>query len=330
MRILITGATSFVGAAVCQELLQRGNEVFALVRPNSGNTARLPQNGRFYCIRGDIEDMEVLRRTAEMLPSPDICLHFAWAGIGVQGRMSPEIQKKNVRSTLSLIRFLGGIQCRRFLFAGSQAEYGTTLERVRMGECDGLPVREDALCRPISEYGKGKCRVLREGAPVAEALGMEYRHLRIFSVYGEGDHDTSLVSSCVNAAAMGKELRLGPCAQQWNFLHVQDCARAIADLAMLESLEAHAGSEVYNIGSADTRPLKDFVQEIFAAAERLRRGGVGHYLLEERAAGPEGTPYLSPDISRLCSATGWRQEFSFSEGISELLRVRMQTICEKP
>ncbi|MGP1348623.1 MAG: NAD-dependent epimerase/dehydratase family protein [Stomatobaculum sp.] len=351
MRILITGATSFVGAAVCRELLRRGNEVYALVRPNSGNTARLPQHRRFYRVCGDMEDMEVLRRAAELLPPPEVCLHFAWAGIGVQGRMSPEIQEKNVRNTLSLLRFLGGLHCRRFLFAGSQAEYGTTLERVRTGECDGMPVTEKALCRPISEYGKGKCRVLREGAPAAEALGMEYRHLRIFSVYGEGDHEGSLVSSCVNAAAAGKEIRLGPCAQQWNFLHVRDCARAISDVAMLESSVLHAGSEAYNIGSVDTRPLKDFVREIFAAAERLRReealcgevpgaemlcggeltesnehsAGAGHYLFEEKAAGPEGTPYLSPDISKLCSATGWREELSFSEGISELLRVRIKS-----
>ncbi len=230
--------------------------------------------------------------------------------------------------------------CRRFLFAGSQAEYGVTLERVREGSMPGGPVPETAECRPISLYGQYKLRVLREGGALAEDLGMEYCHMRIFSVYGPGDHGTSLVSSCVRAAAAGETAELGPCAQQWNFLHVRDCAAVIAALSETHAKKKHAeeahaedacrgvyperaednacsfAPEVYNIGSRDTRQLRDFAEEIFGIA------GKGSVRFTERAAGPEGTPWLSPDIGRVTAVTGTEPSVSFREGILEMLSHR--------
>ena len=149
--------------------------------------------------------------------------------------------------------------------------------------------------------------------------------MRIFSVYGTGDHETSLVSSCVRAAKEGKTAELGPCRQQWNFLQIKDCGEAV--LALAEAVvsaagkaEAEAGSCscVFNIGGDDTRPLKDFVQEVFDIAPSCGYDGAGFHLAE-RPAGPEGTPYLSPDISKIREMTGWSPRISFRDGIREML-----------
>ena len=218
---------------------------------------------------------------------------------------------------MELIRTVADMGCRRFLFAGSQAEYGVTLERVREGSMPAGPIPETAECRPVSLYGQYKLRTLKEGGALAASLGMEYFHLRIFSVYGPGDHETSLVSSCIRAAAAGETAELGPCAQQWNFLHVRDCAALIAALSEKKKDYACPGAvEVYNIGSRDTRRLSSFAEEIFQAA------GTGSVRFSERAAGPEGTPYLSPDISRVAAATGTEPEISFRKGILDMLSHR--------
>lgn len=364
MKILITGATSFLGAETARAFLRAGDEVYAPVRPSSKRTGFLPQDPSLHRINIDMDEIGRLPETG--IPSPEVCVHFAWSGVGVRGRMDPEIQERNVRNTLMLIRTLGEMGCRRFLFAGSQAEYGVTLERVMAaadtaeqqnpvapggaGQGAGGPVTEAEACRPISGYGKAKLRILEEGAVLAQRFGMEYVHMRIFSVYGEGDHETSLVSSCVGAAREGRRAELGPCRQLWNFLHVRDCAAAVLALAKCGSLAAGAaerGSEtvdgpaepgigsaaaaaesgtadsslaglIYNIGSGDTRPLRDFVQEVFDIAAACGYDGAG-FSLNDRPAGPEGTPYLSPDISKICRATGWKPEISFKEGIREML-----------
>ena len=325
MNYLVTGATSFLGAAVSRELLSRGHQVYAPVRKTSANLSALPEDPCFHRIPVSMEEIGTL--PAQGIPAPEVCIHFAWGGVGVRGRMDPGIQEKNLAHTMELIRTVADMGCRRFLFAGSQAEYGVTLERVREGSMPAGPIPETAECRPVSLYGQYKLRVMKEGGALAASLGMEYFHLRIFSVYGSGDHETSLVSSCVSAAAAGGTAELGPCAQQWNFLHVRDCAALIAALSEKSGDKVRSGAvsedntcpfvpEVYNIGSRDTRQLRDFAEEIFETAGRC---GV-RFL--DRAAGPEGTPYLFPDISRVTEATGLEPEIRFRDGILEMLSHR--------
>ena len=313
MNVLITGATSFVGAETARAFLGAGHHVFAPVRPSSRRLSFLPEHKNLVRLEADMGDIAKLRGMG--LPEMEACVHFAWEGVGVKGRMDPEIQEKNVRNTMELLRVSRQLGCRAFLFAGSQAEYGITLERVRESLFSGDPVTEEERCCPVSEYGKGKLRILKEGSQLAEQLGISYCHMRIFSVYGTGDHETSLISSCVRAAKEGRTAELGPCRQQWNFLHIKDCGRAV--LALAES-EISAALNVFNIGGDDTRALRDFVQEVFDIAPSCGYDGAGFHLAE-RPAGPEGTPYLSPDISKIREMTGWSPRISFRDGIREML-----------
>ena len=62
---------------------------------------------------------------------------------------------------------------------------------------------------PVSEYGKDKLEVCRRAGEEAKALGIDYIHARIFSVYGPGDHPWSLVSTCLNTFLKGGRMELG-------------------------------------------------------------------------------------------------------------------------
>ena len=78
-----------------------------------------------------------------------------------------------------------------------------------------------------------------------------------------------------------------------------------------------AGSQAVNVGSQDTRPLRAFAEEIMETAGRDR----GLLTFEERPVGPEGTPFLSPDTSRLTSLTGFAPAVRFAEGIRRRLHI---------
>ena len=113
------------------------------------------------------------------------------------------------------------------------------------------------------------------------------------------------------AAAAGEEVRFGPCAQKWNFLALSDAVRAFRLLGEAEG----AKGEIFNVGSLDTRPLRHFVEEIFETAGKT----AALASFEPRKTGPEGTPYLAPDISKLRRSIRWTPEISFRTGIRNLL-----------
>lgn len=137
---------------------------------------------------------------------------------------------------------------------------------------------------------------------------MEYVHTRIFSVYGPGDHPWSLVQSCLRTWLAGGEMALGACTQQWNFLYIEDAVSALVHLL------TEGAPGVYNVAGSDTRPLREYIEEMYRLC-----GSRGSFRYGERPENAEGPADLMPDISKLLSATGWRPKTTFAEGIYELL-----------
>lgn len=177
---------------------------------------------------------------------------------------------------------------------------------------------EETECAPRSAYGEAKLRMRRQGEALCKELGMRYIHLRIFSAYGPGDHPWTLVESCLDAFTGNAALSLGACTQKWNFIYITDLAKAVrALLEMPEAAFEGLGNPVFNVAGDDTRPLKEFVEEI----HRLCKGG-GSCLYGDRKENAEGAVNLIPDIGKICRITGWKPETAFGEGIKKTLESR--------
>lgn len=313
MRVVVTGASSFIGKAAVRELLAEGHQVFGIIRPGSKGEEGLRTVGReientgkaemprlciIPCELARLEDLTCLPQLSQ--EGADLWLHLGWDGAGSANRQDPELQARNIGYALEAVRTAGRLGCRRFLFTGSQAEYGVT-DQV-MGE--------DLECHPVSEYGKDKVKVCQMAGPEAERWGMEYIHARIFSIYGPGDHPWSLVSACIASFLEGRDMEFGDCTQQWNFLHVKDGAKALASLLL-----AKGPGGVYNVAGEDTRPLRDYIEEIHRLC-----GGKGRCLYGRRPPNAEGVVSLRPDIGKLKEAVGFSQEISFEQGIRGLIQ----------
>lgn len=268
----------------------------------------------------------------------DAIIHFAWDGVGSKGRENPEIQEQNLLMSKGFYQW--GLQSgvKYFLFAGSQAEYGRG-------------TRENP--EPVSAYGKAKLSFSRYGLSGgkgeesysfqeepktvdslekttqgknpenSEEEGrkgkMDFLDLRIFSVYGIGDHESTLVQTLVQAVLAGQSMDLSPCSQMWNFMEARDLARAISFL-----LEGDFGSGTYDLCGKESRPLKDFVLEIEALGKAFLEKKEGKKALAtsllrfgERASNAEGPVDLKPSVKDLYDR-GFQEKISFSQGIEEL------------
>lgn len=302
-------------------------------------------------------------QTGTRLPSPaladdaapfiDAWIHFAWDGVGSAGRSDTNIQIENIQNAKKAYLYAKLLGARKFLFAGSQAEYGRGNHRVPL---------------PVSPYGKAKLsfgRWATEQSLLSEIYDdapMQFIHMRIYSVYGSGDHETSLVNTVLRAALRHEAITLGPCEQRWNYLEVHDLARAIHIL--LSSEDTRTG--IYDIAGSDSRMLKKYVIAMNAIAARFAAnadttpGGsattaAGATAGEQttaiaagatqavtaggqttdtaagvsptgaelrfgtRANNAEGAANMSPEILKL-QRLGFHQEISFEAGIGMLLK----------
>ncbi len=225
------------------------------------------------------------------------------------------MQHKNIEDGKKALLGARGLGCRRFLFTGSQAEYGI---------CRELQT-EETECHPVSEYGKAKllfwqeaCRLLDQWKKEApEAPSMEYIHGRIFSVYGSGDHPWTLVHSCLNTFLSGGSMQLGDCTQYWNFLHVDDLVEGLLALAFCEKPLTEAGTGIYNLAGeeAATMPLRRYVEQMYELC-----GKKGSFEYGLRKPNAEGQANLIPSTEKIRQKTGWRPRISFSEGIRQMIR----------
>lgn len=313
MRFVITGATSFVGGAVVREALLRGHQVTAVVRPSSKKLDVITKeneqallNGRLLILENDLGQPERLVETVK--GGCDVFLHFGWGGSGSDSRVMEALQEKNLENSLNTVRAAKRLGCSRFLFTGSQAEYGMH---------QGL-ITEESECSPRSFYGKSKLKMRIQGDALCKELGMEYVHGRIFSAYGPGDHPWTLVESCVKGFLKGEEISLGACRQQWNFIYISDLAAALCALAEAPGERfSELASPVFNLAGEETRPLKEFVEEIHRLC-----GGSGTPRYGARPENAEGPVNLNPDITKIKDVTGWSPKLDFHAGIQNVIDVR--------
>lgn len=296
--IVITGATSFLGLGVLERLVE-DNKVYAVVRNTSANIKKLPSSHNLKIIYTDLQHLD---RIKETIKSADVFIHFAWDGSGNEGRANHDVQQKNVFYACNALEIASELGCSTFLFPGSQAEYGL---------CNTI-ITEEIICNPISEYGIAKLVFLEKAKTFCSNIDIRYIHMRIFSVYGENDRAGTLIDSCINHFNSGKELIVGPCAQKWNFLYIDDFVEAVRAL-----IDSDCDSGIYNVAGNDTRILKSFVEEIYELSNHS-----GSYIFGDYAANPEGSPNLQPDISKIIRQTGWHPEIEFNKGIKYIMKKR--------
>jgi nucleoside-diphosphate-sugar epimerase len=289
--IVLTGATGFLGRAVVRELLGRGLEVIALVRPESvvaglpDAVTRVP-----YTALDDSQTSGALARL-----EPKAFVHLGWAGVGGATRASFDHAGTNVPAAIASVELATAAGCDYWLGIGSQAEYGPSV----------VPLTEDAPLAPVSAYGNAKVAAWSAASSTAETNDLDAGWARVFSIYGPGDHDTAVLPFAIRSMLAGRSPALGMCTHDWDLLYVEDAARALADLVQVRAIGP------VNVASGERRPLRDAI-DIAAAAIGGPPPGYG-----ERS--DAGVTPLRAVVDRLQSLTGWEPRVPLERGVPALV-----------
>lgn len=241
LRVVVTGATGFLGAHLVEELTRAGHVVVGLARATS-RTEAIERQG-VEVVRASLLDPEAL---GPALEGADAVVHAA--GGGIVKRLA-DVYRGNTESTRVLARVAAEAGVRTFVLVSSLAAHGP-----------GLRAREEEVAAPRSHYGKSKraaeLAALREG----EAHGMQVLALRPPALYGPGEHR---MVDLFRAAQRGVVPMVHP-EGTLSMLSGRDCARAIA--AALRSPSAPSGA--YFVSEREPYRRRAMAEAIGAAVGR--------------------------------------------------------------
>jgi protein O-GlcNAc transferase len=286
-RVLVTGASGFIGRQTIGPLLDLSYEVHAV-----GNTVT-DARARWY--RADLLDQSARRQLVAAV-RPQALLHCAWVTRHGAFWTSPA-NLDWVAASLDLARAAAELGARRMLMVGTCAEYDWTAPPAR-------PWREDDPCRPASLYGTAKDALHRLMAAFATQAEIGLVWARLFHLYGPHEAPGRLVPGLLSALREARRAEIGSGEAVRDFMHVADAGRALAHLLASDVRDA--------VNVASGRPVT--VGALAAIAVRL--AGRPDLLAVGTRRGGE-PPVMAADTARL-RASGFAPSVTLEDGLAAL------------
>lgn len=293
MRVLVTGATGFVGAYVVRALLDGGHDVTALLQPGA-STGRLDGlEGRYRALPGSLEEARALRPALENF-RPEVCVHLAWYAEPGKYLDAPE-NVSALTGSLALLEELAGAGCAHVLAVGSCAEYASAT----------VPVAEESPTGPDTLYAAAKLSLALTGERFAARRGVGFAWARLFLLYGPGEDRRRAIPSLMRSLLKGEPYSATAGEQVRDYLHVEDVAAALVTLA------ARRATGIFNICSGVPVTMRAVMETVgrIAGREDLIRFG-------ERPYRDWEPMYLCGDNGRL-KAQGWTPRWTLPEGLQK-------------
>ena len=290
-RVLVTGASGFVGRTTLAALARMPTEVVALAR---AIPATSPPGVRW--IAADLLD-PAARDRAIADAACDTCLHLAW-DVG-PGYWTAAANLDWLAASAMLLRNFAAHGGRRFVAAGTCAEYDWSV-------AEGGALREVSPRRAATLYGAAKSALWDVADRFADATGLDTAWGVVFHVAGPGERPGRLLPSIVTSLDKGEPAACTPGTQLQDPIDVRDLGAAFAALA-LSGLRGRV-----NFGGGAPLSVADLSRRIAARCGRpdlLRLGA-----LPPRAGEP---PRLVPDLTRMRDELGFAPAYGRDTSIAD-------------
>lgn len=240
MRVLVTGATGFLGQHICGALLQRGHELAGLSR--HGSVAAPERESRYTTIKYTMGDQ---LPEAVIDFAPEVIVHLAWDGI-------PDFsEQKCVSNVESQLRFLNETKrftsLRKLLVAGTCREYG-----LKQGICF-----ESDYAVPDSYFSWAKQSLHDFFSLNCQQRGVSLSWFRIFYVYGPGQREESLIPTLIRAVKKNVMPKINNPLSFNDYIYIADVVKAFVVGA--ENVECEG---TFNLGSGRTTSIAEIVKRV--------------------------------------------------------------------
>lgn len=308
-KVLITGATGYVGSHVTKLLSQQGYKTIVVDRNVNTRIYTVEQltDTVFYEMSyGDAEKMQTVFETEK----PDVVIHLAANSLVGPSVTDPhKYYTNNVSGTISLLGLCVKHDVKKFIFASTSSVYGN-------GHMP--PIKEDVEKRPLSSYGRSKWIVEQLLQDYNTAYGLNSVSLRYFNVCGADpqhklgevkNSPTHLIPSVMDTAIgrrpvfkiFGTDYNTVDGTAVRDYTHVWDIARAHS--LAIDYLNTKQGAFAFNIGASGGHSVRQVVD----AMSRTLNKKIPVEEHDPREGDPE---CVIADVSLAEKEMGWKAEKS--------------------
>lgn len=297
--VVVTGATSMLGIATIQECIKNNVQVVALLRKKSWRKIYLPESELLTLVECDLHELNKID-----LPKKgyDVFYHFGWGFTDRATRDDPVLQNKNIGYTLDAVQLAYKCGCKKFLGAGSQAEYGFHDEIIT----------EETFVIPTVCYGYAKYAAGKLAEKLCDKLGLICIWTRIFSVYGRYDSENTMIPYAIRQYKHNEIAKFSSGLQRWDYLFEEDAGRYFFLLG--EKVDENT---LVNVASGDVRLLRDYIEAIADAINE--EGNTGSFRYELGKVENMPLKGIYPNVNKLRGITGYVPQISFVEGMKKIL-----------
>lgn len=290
-KVLVTGASGFIGKTLIATLTQKGIKVVALARHFD---EELTSNKRVECIDVSGIDVPELAKILHV-DEYDCMFHLAWAGTSGPTRASYEVQLENVKMACQYVELAKALNCKRVVYASSINE----METYEYLQSDDI--------EPVGGYiyGTGKLAAHLMGETVAKLNDVEFIPVIITNIYGVGEKSARMVYTSIKKLVNNEHCSFTAGYQTYDFIYITDAINSIIEVA-----EKGKAFNRYYIGSGEPKPLREFLMEMRDIVDPEAEIGLGDILLEG-----VDISYKQFDLKKVERDTGYVNKIPFAEGI---------------
>ncbi|MGH9628218.1 MAG: NAD-dependent epimerase/dehydratase family protein [Bryobacteraceae bacterium] len=245
-RVLLTGASGFVGANLARRLLGDGHELHLLLRPAYKRRRVEELQRHVHMHEADLEDGEGLTGLVSAI-RPEWIFHLAVHGAYAHQSDAARIMRANMLGTVHLLEACLRTGFDGFVNTGSSSEYGFK---------DHAPDEQEQL-DPNSVYGVSKAACTMYCRHTATIHKLHIPTLRLYSVYGAWEEPTRLVPTLLRHALRGEWPPLASPDSAHDFVHVDDVVDAFV---LAAATPGQPPGAVYNVGSGVQTTLAQLVE----------------------------------------------------------------------
>ena len=259
MKIVVTGATGFVGGYVMQQLLATGNHIIVAARHQPANTDWEKAGVEFKQLDFDRLDNSI--NYFEYFGQPDIVIHLAWQGLPNYTQLFHF--EKNLSAHYNFLKNLVANGLQNLTVTGTCFEYG-----MRQGE-----LKEDMPSQPDNAYALAKFTLYCFLVELQKQHPFHLSWLRLFYMYGKGQSDKSLYTQLTKALERGDDsFNMSGGEQVRDFLPVETVAATILKTALLQ-----ANTGIINCCSGQPIQVKDLVTNYLIEHQQNIKLNFGFY-----------------------------------------------------